>query len=145
MCSAVNFNIQQNCQMYISKLYKMDLLMCEQLHACLSRPRGMLYIGYVDNRSQPYWKQRIKIPEWYAVWFQMFLIKTFCYCKCFQHMFSTQLLFRDYKLQINMHYLVTANSGLISGLHPASERRRYKVKAVYHWLGANLESALQIV
>ena len=31
-------------------------------------------------------------------------------------------------------------SGLILGLHPASERRCYKVNTVSHWLGANLES-----
>ena len=33
-------------------------------------------------------------------------------------------------------------AGLYLGLHPANERRRYKVNAVSHWLGANLESAL---
>ena len=42
--------------------------------------------------------------------------------------------------------MVTSNffhiAGLYLGLHPANERRRYKVNAVSHWLGANLESAL---
>ena len=36
-----------------------------------------------------------------------------------------------------------ANARLILGLHPANERRRYKVSnAISHWLGTNLESAL---
>ena len=35
------------------------------------------------------------------------------------------------------------NSGLIPGLRPANERRRYFVmNDVSHWLGTNLESAL---
>ena len=33
-------------------------------------------------------------------------------------------------------------TGLILGLHPANERRRYFCNDVSHWLGANLESAL---
>ena len=37
-------------------------------------------------------------------------------------------------------------SGLIPVLRPANERRRYKVTPpLYHWLGANLESALHVV
>ena len=34
--------------------------------------------------------------------------------------------------------------GLVLGLHPANERRRYFV-TTSHWLGANLESALNLV
>ena len=33
-------------------------------------------------------------------------------------------------------------AGLILGLRPANERRRYKVNAVSHWLGASLKSGL---
>ena len=35
-------------------------------------------------------------------------------------------------------------TGLILGLHPVNERRRYKVTPS-HWLGANLDSALDMI
>ena len=48
----------------------------------------------------------------------------------------------SYQLFVNL--LLSFNAGLILGLHPANERRRHKVTpSISHWLGANLESALQ--
>ena len=48
----------------------------------------------------------------------------------------------SYQLFVNL--LLSFNAGLILGLHPANERRRHKVTAsISHWLGTNLESALQ--
>ena len=44
-----------------------------------------------------------------------------------------------------LSYSYMGNPGLILGLRPANERRRYKSNAISHWLGANLESALVII
>ena len=46
--------------------------------------------------------------------------------------------FKDQSCNVYERYDI---AGLILGLRPANERRRYKVNAVSHWLGANLESA----
>ena len=43
---------------------------------------------------------------------------------------------------INCHREFRVVTGLILGLRPANERRRYKSNAVSHWIGATLESAL---
>ena len=45
-------------------------------------------------------------------------------------------------VDVVLHWIYIA--GLILGLRPANERRRYKVTPS-HWLGANLESALYCV
>ena len=76
-----------------------------------------------------------------SIFIMMYIISYSRHCVCMIE--TNKCTFTRYYVCILFNHWSLEDSGLILGLHPANERVSLQSNAVYHWLGANLESALR--